>query len=257
VLLALNQVLGDDIDRMILDHREEEYENWVEINNREDIRKLRKVVDRGLINAKLFTYSPNKPELTGSLYQVDNSQIIQSIFSDSILYEKVEREVKSSSSLKIGKKASPEELQKYNSTIETEKLELVKNIFSNVIPVELNITALCDIAQGKDKLHRVIPGLLIKESDRDFFNTRLGYIKATEIFQVDELLPENSIAGNVLAYFDLRYFTTYSKENIKSRVKGNSLPSYLFTFRANLINDFQIAVANHISRPGVLYLQEK
>lgn len=248
VLLALNQILNDDIDRLILDQRQEEYKNWFELKSAKDISNLRKAVDRGLINAKLFTYSPNKPELTGSVYKLGRSNMIEKIFNESLLINDISASEKKKLKEEHGKKYQPtdEEMEKLVS-------KKIEQIYSSIIPIELNITPICDVSQGKDILHRVIPGFIIGESYKMYIKTHAGFSKSTEIFKLNSISEKE----NILLYFDIRFFTTVQKEEIQKRVKDRStLPKYLFTLRGNLVNDFQIEVANHISRLGVLLLQE-
>lgn len=248
VLLALNEILDDDLDRLILNNREEEYENW-KANNTEQIDTLRNQIDAGPINTKLFTYKPNRPELTGSLYGVRRSNTIKKIFDDAANFGAI-------ASRQKGVFKSQNNNQGPNSD-ELERLvgEHYKFLYSSILPIELNITPLCDVSQGKDKKHRILPGFIISEKNRKMIKTNNRFSLNTKEFDISGLNERIKLKGNVFIYFDMRYFTSISKSEVQSRAIGKkTLPRYLFTLRSNLVNDLQISVSNHVSRLGVLSL---
>ncbi|MEM9886303.1 MAG: hypothetical protein AAF849_10445 [Bacteroidota bacterium] len=260
VLLALNQILDDDIDRLILDKRQEEYKNWVQVSNSKEISSLRKEINRGLVNTKLFTFSPNKPELTGSLYAIYKRNFNRKIFDDSIhnqigaIKSHVSKEYK-----RDNDNQGPTDVQK-----EQLVANFVEELYKKIIPVELNMTPLCDVSQGNDMMHRILPGFIVPAEHQNMnlfqkktINRGLGYALSTDIFDVSGLHKYIKLTGNAFIYFDMRFFTSISKNQIKKRTKeSRTLPRYLFTLRNNLINEFQVGLSNHISRLGVLYLQE-
>lgn len=247
VLLALNEILHDDVDRLVLDQREEEFKNWA-AKDKAQITGLRKGFDNGSINAKLFTYTPNKPELTGSIYQVKRGKEPKAIYDDAVNLKKIESEVIAKFK-RENNNQGPDPITK-NHLVE----EFNKNLYQNLVqPVELNVTPLCDVSQGNDPVHRIIPGLIIPESNKAFFICR-GY--CSQRFSANELIT--NLNDNVFLLLDFRYFKSLAKSSIKSRTKDSKkLPRYLFTLRNNLVNDIQISLSNHVSRLGVLSLQDK
>lgn len=254
VLLALNQLLNDDIDRLILDQRQEEYNNWAEISSRKEIRELRTQVDRGIINTKLFTYTPNRPELTGSIYEIDSGTTsVKEIFNDCIKDSKgqINTQIKDKyKSEHQGQGPSPEKLSELYPLY-------IEDLYSKIIAVELNVTPICDVSQGNDKTHKVLPGFIISEDVKKVINP-LGAMIKTEIFKISDLIDDERIKGNAYIILDKRYLTTYPKGEISIRVRERGeLPKYLFTLRNNLMHDIQVSLGNYMSRLGVLLLQER
>jgi hypothetical protein len=113
-------------------------------------------------------------------------------------------------------------------------------IQKDCIPIEINVTPLCDIVQNKFIHYRVITGFIaplhyyecIKKNDLAFFYKS----------------PKFSLNGKEMFIgLDLRTFSSFSKEEIDKK-------DYFFSLRTNLINDIQTKLSAHVSRLGVLYL---
>lgn len=124
-----------------------------------------------------------------------------------------------------------------------EKEKLRAHISERSINIELNISPLCDYAQEKMPLVRLLPGLLI-ESD----------LKGT-----DDIIKNNSYNyfsdGNIsfkgIDYcflFDFRFLHSRIESDIRKKLSSHNL-------RHQFLSDIQLRLGNHINRSGVIYVQ--
>lgn len=119
--------------------------------------------------------------------------------------------------------------------------QLKNEILANTILIELNITPLCDYAQEKAKLFRILPGVLIWSSYRQYLNINPSYIYTTD--------ADFRIGGeDYLFLFDFRFLYSLDKKPleffiVKSRIKQQ------------LLSDIQVKLSAHVNRSGVLYIE--
>ena len=234
VLLALTQILNDDIDRNVLYKRQNGFANW-KANNLKDIKDLYLKVDSLLINKKLLICEPNRKDITGSLFRSkcipqDFNRILKDCFEFGTLHKTVTEELKIK--YKKGKNESKAEDSNSNAFFDF--------ILRKCIPIELNVTPLCDIVQNKFINYRILSGFLapanyhscIKKTDLAFFYQSPKFCFEREDFFIG---------------LDLRSFSSCTKDEINSK-------DYLFSLRTNIMNDVQTKLSAHVSRLGVLYL---
>ncbi|HEY4198094.1 MAG TPA: hypothetical protein VGM63_21285 [Mucilaginibacter sp.] len=234
VLLALTQILNDDIDRNVLNERHNEFKNWKAINI-EQVKSLYRSIDPHLINKKLLIYKPNRLDITGSMYLIETNAIyLRRILKDCFDLESTFKNIMKT--LKIKYKRGFENEQKRDS----QSLGFLEYLEGQCSPIELNVTPLCDIVQDKNINYRIISGFIIstvyydciKKSDLAFFYKS----------------PKFILDGNdVFIGLDLRSFSSCTKQEINQK-------KYLFSLRSALINEVQTKLAAHVSRLGVLYL---
>ena len=124
-----------------------------------------------------------------------------------------------------------------------EKDELRRNISAKSKKIELNVSPLCDYAQEKMPLVRLLPGLLIeaelKETDdikkQNFYN----------YFSDGKIRFEGK---DYYFLFDFRYLYSKPQSIIKNRIAR-------YKIRHQLIADIQLKLGSHINRSGVIYVQ--
>jgi hypothetical protein len=234
VLLALTQILNDDIDRNVLNERQNQFANWKAASLKE-IKDLYLKVNTLLLNKKLLIYEPNQKNITGSVFRSksipnDFKRIVKDSFEFSNLYKKVTDELK----IKYKKR-------KHESMLDDAYSKAFEDFFlKKCIPIEVNVTPLCDIVQNKFINYRILSGFLapvnyyacIKKSDLAFFYQSPKYCFGKEEYFIG---------------LDLRSFSSCTKEEINAK-------EYLYSLRTNIMNEIQTKLAAHVSRLGVLYL---
>jgi len=167
-LYALTELIDDEIEKEIYVNKQYEFSDW---STQEEVKKI-DVDFKSKLNSKfLISKDKNNKELTGSIYKVSKTKHSYiDILYDCIEIDKLNPFVKRYND----GKPTVEQLDKKNYISKRFKKHVTSNIF---IPIELNITPLCDIVQKKEKYYRLIPGILInsdyydclkKVSDRDY-----------------------------------------------------------------------------------------
>jgi len=122
-----------------------------------------------------------------------------------------------------------------------EKTELRTQISEKSINIELNISPLCDYAQEKMPLVRLLPGLLIESDLMDVLIKHNTY----------NYFSEGSIRFLKKDYyflFDFRFLYSELKSDILKRPSNNKI-------RHQFLSDIQLRLGNHINRSGVIYVQ--
>lgn len=124
-----------------------------------------------------------------------------------------------------------------------EKDKLRADISERSINIELNISPLCDYAQEKMPLVRLLPSLLIerdlKETDDIKKNNSYNYFSDGSI---------NFKGKNYCFLCDFRFL--YSKSESDLRNKNSN-----YKLRHQFLSDIQLKLGNHINRSGVIYIQ--
>lgn len=234
VLLTLTQLLNDDIDRNVLNKRQQEFTAW-RASNISDIKQIKSDINPSLLNNKLLIFQPNKIYLTGSVYR-ESSDIagFKQIFFDSHDVSKASKEF-----IKAYKKKNEIKTIPIDDQRELEYDYCINKVFSKAVIIEINLSPLCDIVQDKIVYHRLVTGFIMPA---EFYNTTkndLAYFVKSPVFNFEE--------NDVYIGLDLRYLTSCTKSQIEKK-------DYLFTLRTNLVNDIQTKLASHVSRLGVLNL---
>lgn len=227
-LLALTQILNDDIDRNVLNERQNEFKQW-KATNQDEIDNLYVEISPSLLNRKLLICYPNRFDLTGSVYKITSiSQEFKRIVRDCVDHGSTVK------TLRIKYKKKTEEAKKRDAQ-SVSFFEYVAGLFT---PIELNVTPLCDIVQNKNINHRLLSGFI---AEAKFYDC----IKKNDSFYKSPLFSYGS--QSVFIGLDLRSFSSCSLYELQQK-------KYIFTLRTNLINDIQTKLGAHVSRIGVLNL---
>ncbi len=228
-MLALTQILNDDIDWNVLNKRQSEFKNW-RAKTKKDIEGLYEEINHSLLNKKLLICYPNRKDLTGSVYKLsETSKELRRILRDCMHLDLV-----SKTFIKY-KKGRDEDRKK-----DAQSDFFLDFIVARLTPIEVNVTPLCDIVQNKYINHRILSGFLASAKYSDCIKkSDLAFFYKSPIFSFED--------RDVFIGLDLRSFGSCPAEEIESK-------SYLFTFRTNLTNDIQTRLAAHVSRLGVLNL---
>lgn len=231
-LYALTELIDDEIEKEIYINNQYEFADW---STKEELKKINADFEAKLNSKFLISKGKNYKELTGSIFKVSKTKHSYiDILNDCIDVDKLNPFVKT---YNTGKPIE-QQLDKKNYI----KRRFNKHIDSNIfIPIELNITPLCDIVQKKEKYYRIVPGILIRSeyygclkrvSERDF---------QSPIVYVDDYNASYKLI------LDYRFFHSLSKKEINKLDK-------IFTLRKNFVDDIQLKLSNHVSRLGVLNL---
>lgn len=238
VLHTLTQILNDDLDRNIYLKKQQEFKKWSPLADKKEIGELKNSINSSLLNSKLLIYKPNKTDLTGSVYNITNDlQSHLEIFKEIINIDSKNSKKCITDSYALENKdkqhQNPEELHK----------QIEKYVYERILPIEINVTPACDIANDKAPIHRIVSGFIIPYFFCKSFDLSPDYLIKSPCFYND--LFEKDYLKSSIIILDLRY--------LKSDIKNNILKkAYLFSLRTNLVNDIQTKLASHVSRLGVL-----
>lgn len=105
-----------------------------------------------------------------------------------------------------------------------------------------NVTPLCDTVQGKVVFHRLVRGVIVESKFADSFHQNEA-IFITPPFKNDKL--------NVCIVIDFRHFFCLKSIKLSKNLKP------LFRARQQLLAEVQSKLARHISRQGILFLDER
>jgi hypothetical protein len=121
------------------------------------------------------------------------------------------------------------------------KDEKLKNeILDTVIPIKLNITPLCDYAQEKAKLFRILPGVLIKSSYRNNLNLSSAYLYSSDAnFRIEGI--------DYMFLYDFRFLYSLNKKKMNGYIVK-------YRLKQQLLSDIQVKLGAHVNRSGVLYI---
>jgi hypothetical protein len=118
-----------------------------------------------------------------------------------------------------------------------------KEILDNFYGIELNITPLCDYAQEKAKMFRILPGAILKSQFRKFINIYSAY---TYISDADFIFE----GEGCFLYFDLRFLYSLDIEEMQGRFVH-------FRLKHQILSDIQVKLGSHINRAGVIFLYDE
>lgn len=108
--------------------------------------------------------------------------------------------------------------------------------------ISLEITPVCDYAQGKQRVVRLLPGVLWPEDiSSDKIDTRKWYVYRSPVIM--------SQGKFYYAVFDFRYLTSIPMGKISGKTP-------IFTIRQEMLVDIQAHLAAHTSRPGFVSINE-
>jgi len=118
--------------------------------------------------------------------------------------------------------------------------ELSSSILKSAFAIEIVVTPMCDYAQVKTKLSRILPGIIVPSKYRINLNVNPAYVYIS-----DADIKINSVDS--LFIFDFRFL--YSKDN--SHLKGYETSMRL---KQQFLSDIQIKLGAHVNRSGILYV---
>lgn len=230
-MLTLGELIYDQIDKeILLNNQKPEFTSWVNPNlSPEFICQL---------NSKLLISNDiRKKELTGSVFLANQVfHDFEALFFecfDSSKESKATKEVKEKNE---GKKEGKITIEDYIKSI------FVHNLGENLtIPIELNLTPLCDVVQKKEKYYRLVPGLLLSLDFKDYLwkSSDRNYISPDIYIEKFDL--------NCVLVLDYRYLHSLKLAELNNLEK-------ILNLRKGFVDDIQLKLSNHVSRLGVLNL---
>lgn len=230
-MLALSELIDDEIDRKILLKSQLEFDSW-------NPKRLNPN-EKSKLNGKLLTsVETSKQTITGSVFEGGKDHDFVQMLIDCMDVDRNKfKSKKEASEKELGRTLTKEEVIKLKEDVAKE----IAGEVNRFVPVEVNLTPLCDVVQKKEVYYRIVPGFIIdaKSSEWLFKSTDRNY--CSPLLYVDEKM------GNCHLVLDYRYLHSESKEKIEKRNK-------LFRLRKGFVDDIQLKLANHVSRLGMLYL---
>ena len=234
VLLTLTQLLNDDIDRNVLNERQQEFTDW-KAKDISEIYQVKGDINPSLLNNKLLIFQPNNYNLTGSVYNSNSVNVnFKNIFIDTIDEGAASKEI-----IKRLKKWFKIKNIDNSDLKKLQEKYCNKYVFNQAMPIEVNLSPLCDIVQDKIIYHRIVSGYIIPAKFFICTKRDLAYFVKSPVFSYKKI--------DVFIGLDLRHLLSCTQNEIEAK-------DYLFTLRTNLVNDIQTKLAGHVSRLGVLNL---
>jgi hypothetical protein len=191
------------------------------------------------INKKLLFSNDNQPiEYPGAVIEDQNLKtdpIFLELLNNCFNRSKIKNE------LSIEEKDKTEsEIKKLIDKNSSTKRKLIRSTWKKIY---LTATSLCDYVQNKYEYNRCIKGIIIDSDHIDYIDT-----KSEAIFTSPKFLFEDKSCVMVLHY---RYFFT--------SIKGGKLKylNPLFRARQQLLAEIQSKLSRHISRQGILFLDDR
>jgi hypothetical protein len=232
-MLALSELIDDEIDKEIIISTQPEFKNWLP-------KKRLNPKEKGRLNSKLLTsVEVTNNQLTGSVYKANRStHNYKKLLFDSIDLSRSSSQKK----IKIKKEEKGSDLDgKELSAVRSEITDFILKDSTKFVPVELNLTPLCDVAQNKEEYYRLVPGFLINHKIRDFL------FEKTDRNYFSPLLFSEANLNECYLVLDYRYFHSITKTEVNRMMK-------LCCLRKSFVDEIQSKLANHVSRFGLLYL---
>lgn len=226
-MLALSELVDDEIDKEIILKKQPEFTSWS--------TKRIKGEDKAKLNSKLLTsIETSQNRLTGSVFKGDKNHNYLKMLTDAI----------NQSGSAFDKKFKQKKIEKTDLIEKEFKTILAKEIIKDVtkfIPIEINLTPLCDVVQNKEEYYRIVPGFLIDKKSSELLDTK------TDRNYFSPLLFQSTELKECIIILDFRYLFSLTRKEIEARKKICSL-------RKSFVDEIQSKLANHVSRLGILYL---
>lgn len=232
---SLTYLLNDTLEKKI---------NSYEIPNPEELKvmttDISKLESFHSINTKLlFSNDNDSLEYPGSVTEDQNPKI-EPIFLELLNNSFNRSKIESEFTEEEIKDKNDAEISKLVSKKSSAKRKEIRNTWKKIY---MSVTPLCDYVQNKYEYNRCIKGIIIESANVDYIDSKSEAIFISPVF----LFGEKSCVL-ILHY---RYFFTSSK--------GGNLNNLnpLFRARQQLLAEIQSKLSRHISRQGILFLDDK
>lgn len=201
------------------------------------------------INRKLLFASEKDDKKSPGIISLSEVSVhnFGGLFTAAFLRHEYYREKKRSISGKL-KIVAEKDREKVRKKIEKELFEKLKaEVKKKWIPIELNVTPICDFVQCKEEYSRILPGILIEIKYKRYINANTEALFISPNFSLN--IPENKIEGDYFLLLDFRFFTSIPKSELIKRVKP------ILRTRQILLTEIQSKLSRHINRQGILFLE--
>lgn len=232
VLQAFNTLLEDTIEKELY---------AIKLPRVEDILKDIQPVNEkiaGVVNSKFMISQNTQAQVyPGNVYsEADEKRILEAkkSFHERLEPSKIE-------------KIAKEELQKKQTEVTEinlaqEKEQVEKKFSDEAKYVFVDVTPICDHAQGNSKNHRVAQGFLLKN---DHFSQKIMKKSRNDIgFYVSSLIHLDQFNGLFVLVIDFRRVMTLDLGALDGKQP-------LFRLRSEMLFDIQHRIGVHFTRPGV------
>lgn len=238
-LLAFNSVFSDTVENTITAKEWEDDFTIIETQGAIDSTTLSK------INSKLHTvFGPSKVSRPGNIYshKLTRKQKME-MLNDYIDPTYTEEKVMFSKSLNKQMDevfdAEGNVLSSFKARFKTFRKLLKERLFKQLSVIKIEISPECDYIQKKRTTHRFVLGIIWPYKYTHLMRKKTGYLYSTPILYIRNK-PQQII-------FDLRSIISKPVEKL---INAN----IICRLRKELIIELQSFLSNHISRPGVLFL---
>jgi len=229
---ALNIVLSDTIENAI---------NVNAIENAQILVESKNTVADNIysINSKLLLNGEKEPvDYPGAVVEALDSEV-DSLFKD-ILNNSVNRKV---IQVQIESSNPDKEAPEIQKLTDKEAKRVRGEIRETWKKIYFSVTPLCDYVQNKADYNRCVHGMLIEADKKEFIDDKSEAIFVSPTFSYENV--------NYVLVLHFRYFFT-----VRRPIKAENLNS-LFRVRLQLLSEVQSKLARHVSRQGILFLDER
>lgn len=232
---SLTYLLNDTLEKKI---------NSYEIPNPQELKIMSRDISNlesfHSINTKLlFSDDNDSLEYPGSVTE-DQNPITEPIFMELLNNSFNRTKIESEFTEEEIKDKNDAEINKLVNKKSSSKRKEIRNTWKKIY---MSVTPLCDYVQNKYEYNRCIKGIIIESANADYIDSKSEAIFISPTF----LFGEKSCV--LILHF--RYFFTSSK--------GGDLKNLnpLFRARQQLLAEIQSKLSRHISRQGILFLDDK
>lgn len=223
--------------------------------NQMDFSSLKSGVEenvKGKINSRLILDKSGLDGLyPGNVYEIKNDDLLKKIVYDFIYLEKLLKEFAYMKGVNLDVILDKDKKIKNEYKPEFKRFfkKIRDTIKDNFILVQTEVSPLCDFAQNKMKLSRIVKGFLCPievQIDGSTIQTdkklkrRAHFLYITPVIEYKEKLYRLVI--------DFRYFSANSIDEINKNTP-------IFRLRKDILIDIQTKLSSHMNRPGVLFVE--
>jgi hypothetical protein len=116
------------------------------------------------------------------------------------------------------------------------------------LPIEANVTPICDFVQCKEEYSRILPGILLERTFKKYIDTKTEALFISPDFKLN--IPEKNVDSIYFLLLDFRYFTSIKKAELKTQMNP------ILRIRQQLLTEIQSKLSRHVNRQGILFLEE-
>ena len=124
--------------------------------------------------------------------------------------------------------------------------EFKNEIDASSLPIEVNVTPVCDHAQLKVEYARLVPGFIVPLQYKSFIDSRTEAVFVTPDFYLDLKRGRHVLKGVYFLLVDFRFFTSVGEDELSKSVTP------ILRLRLQVLSEIQSKLSRHVNRQGIL-----